>query len=51
MIVLIGANTKRKGKLFAGLSRAALNTRAIIIDSGIQTGIEKFCIRKSKIFE
>jgi hypothetical protein len=29
------------------LSRAALNTRSIIIDSGLQTGIEKFCIRKN----
>jgi hypothetical protein len=32
----------------AGLSRAAFNTRAIVIDSGLQTGIENFCIRKSK---
>lgn len=47
VIVLIGANTKRKVKLFAGISRAALNTRAIIIDSGLQTGIEKFCLRKN----
>jgi len=47
VIVLIGANTKRKIKLFAGISRAALNTRAIIIDSGLQTGIEKFCLRKN----
>jgi len=31
----------------AGLSRAAFNTRAFIIDSGIQTGVEKFCIRKN----
>lgn len=47
VIVLIGANTKRKVKLFAGLSRAALNCRAIIIDSGIQTGVERFCLRKN----
>ena len=47
VIVLIGANTKRKIKLFAGISRAALNTRAIILDSGLQTGIEKFCLRKN----
>ncbi len=47
VIVLIGANTRRKVKLFAGISRAALNTRAIIIDSGLQTGIEKFCLRKN----
>ena len=31
----------------AGLSRAAFNTRALVIDSGIQTGVEKFCIRKN----
>ena len=47
VIVLIGANTRRKVKLFAGISRAALNTRAVIIDSGLQTGIEKFCLRKN----
>ena len=47
VIVLIGANTERKIKLFAGISRAALNTRAIILDSGLQTGIEKFCLRKN----
>ena len=47
VIVLIGANTKRKVKLCAGISRAALNTRAIILDSGLQTGIEKFCLRKN----
>ena len=47
VIVLIGANTKRKVKLFAGLSRAALNCRAIIIDSGLQTGVERFCLRKN----
>ena len=47
VIVLIGANTRRKIKLFAGISRAALNTRAVIIDSGLQTGIEKFCLRNN----
>lgn len=47
VIVLIGANTKRKVKLFAGLSRAALNCRAVIIDSGLQTGVERFCLRKN----
>ena len=47
VICIIGGNTNRKTKLMAGLSRAALNCRAIIIDSGIQTGIEKFCLRKN----
>ena len=30
VIVLIGANTERKIKLFAGISRAALNTRPLL---------------------
>ena len=47
VINLIGANTKRKGKLLSGISRAAYNTQAIIIDSGIQNGIERFCLRKN----
>ena len=47
VIVLIGANTNEKIKLFAGISRAALNCRAIILDSGVESGIEKFCLRKS----
>ena len=47
VICIIGGNTNRKNKLMAGLSRAALNCRALIIDSGIQTGIEKFCLRKN----
>lgn len=45
VINLIGANTDRKGKLMAGISRAAYNTKAIIVDSGLQTGLEPFCIR------
>ena len=47
VIVLIGANTNEKIKLFAGISRAALNCRAIILDSGVESGIEKFCLRKN----
>lgn len=47
VILLIGANTKNKVKLFAGLSRAAMNCRAVIIDSGLQTGVERFCLRKN----
>ena len=47
IINLIGANTKNKGKLLSGISRAAFNSKAIIIDSGIQNGIERFCLRKN----
>jgi hypothetical protein len=31
----------------AGVCRAALRTDAIILDSGVGSGIEKFCIRKN----
>lgn len=33
----------------AGACRAAFRTDAYIIDSGIGSGIEKFCLRKSKL--
>lgn len=44
---MIGANTSKKGKLMAGITRAAFNTRSIIVDSSLQTGLETFCIRKN----
>lgn len=37
------------GKALAGACRAAFRTDAYIIDSGIGSGIEKFCLRKSKM--
>lgn len=48
VIVLAGAMTQRAGKALAGACRAAFRTDAFIIDSGIGSGIEKFCLRKSK---
>lgn len=59
VIILAGAMTQRaylyeinikeyRGKILAGVCRAALRTDAYIIDSGIGSGIEKFCLRKSK---
>ena len=33
--------------MLAGVCRAAYHTDAVIIDSAISTGIEKFCIRKN----
>lgn len=33
----------------AGICRAAFNTGAFIIDSGLGTGIEKFCLRKGVV--
>jgi hypothetical protein len=36
------------GKALAGICRAAFRTDAYVIDSGVGSGIEKFCLRKSK---
>jgi hypothetical protein len=46
VIILAGAMTQRAGKTLAGVARAAFRTDAFIIDSGIGSGIEKFCLRK-----
>jgi hypothetical protein len=39
--------TDRGGKTMAGIARAASNTGSAIIDSGLSSSIEKFCIRKN----
>lgn len=46
VIILAGTWTERAGKTLAGCSRAAVRTDACIIDSGVGSGIEKFCLRK-----
>lgn len=46
VIILAGAMTQRAGKTLAGVARAAFRTDAVIIDSGLGSGIEKFCLRK-----
>lgn len=46
VIVLAGAMTQRAGKTLAGVARAAQRTDAVIIDSGLGSGIEKFADRK-----
>lgn len=46
-IVLVGARESGRGKFLAGLSRAAFRSDAAIIDSGIETGIENYCLRRS----
>ena len=46
VIVLAGAMTTRAGKTLAGIARAASRIDATILDSGVASGIEKFCIRK-----
>ena len=47
VIILGGAMTGRAGKTLAGIARAAVRADATIIDSGLGSGIEKFCIRKN----
>ena len=47
VIILSGAMTQRAGKTLAGACRAAFRTDAVLIDSGIGSGIEKFCLRKN----
>lgn len=47
VIVLSGARDSGRGKLLAGLSRAAFRSDAVILDSGVETGIESFCLRRS----
>jgi hypothetical protein len=36
-----------RSKVLAGVCRAAYHTDAVILDSAVSTGIEKFCIRKN----
>ena len=47
VIILAGAMTERAAKTLAGVARVAFRTDATIIDSGLGTGIEKFCLRKN----
>ncbi|CAD8138345.1 unnamed protein product [Paramecium octaurelia] len=46
VVNLIGAKETNKGKFYAGIARACFNTDAVIVDSGISTGIEKYVIRR-----
>lgn len=46
VIILSGTFSDRGGKFLAGATRAAYRSGAYIIDSGIKSGIEKFCMRK-----
>jgi len=47
VVILAGAKTHRAGKTLAGVCRAAFRTGACIVDSGLASGIEKFCMRKN----
>lgn len=46
VINIIGAMEKGRGKFYAGITRAAFNTDAVIIDNGVGSGIEKFALRR-----
>lgn len=47
-LILSGARDSQRGKLLAGVARAAFRSDAVILDSGIATGIENYCLRRSK---
>lgn len=46
VICLAGAKSERPGKTMAGVCRAAFNTGAFILDSGLGSSLEQFCQRK-----
>jgi len=46
VVIVGGAKSERPGKTMAGICRAAFNTGAFVIDSGLGTCIERFCLRK-----
>ena len=46
VIIVAGSSTDRPGKTMAGIARAAANTGASVLDSGITSGIERFSLRK-----
>lgn len=46
VIILSGSMGTKNAKVLAGIARAAFRAGATIIDSGIGSGIEKFCMRK-----
>ena len=48
VIIIAGGMETGQGKFYAGIARAAYKTDAVIIDSGIATGIEPFTMRKGK---
>jgi hypothetical protein len=48
VIVLAGLQKYFLPQFLAGICRAAYKTGALIIDSGVKSGIEQYCIRQSK---
>lgn len=49
-IVMAGSKDSQRGKLLAGVARAAFRSDAVILDSGVASGIENYCLRRSKWF-
>lgn len=47
-IVMAGSKDSQRGKLLAGVARAAFRSDAVILDSGVASGIENYCLRRSK---
>jgi hypothetical protein len=47
VLVMAGARESGRGKFLAGLARAAFRSDAVVIDSGVETGIENYCLRRS----
>ena len=43
--MVAGSRPGAKGKFYAGIARAAFKTGALIMDSGLATGIEPFTMR------
>lgn len=48
-IVMAGSRDNKRGKLLAGVARAAFRSEAVILDSGVASGIENYCLRRSKV--
>lgn len=46
VVNLIGAKETNRGKFYAGIARACFNTDAVIVDSAISTGVEKYALRR-----
>ena len=49
-IIIAGNRDSQRGKLLAGVARAAFRSDAVIMDSGVKSGIENYCLRRSKKF-
>ena len=47
VVILSGAKPNSRGKFFAGIARACFRTDAVIIDSGVEVGIESFAMRQN----